>query len=386
MRTSRLILILAFASWALPPGAADQDPAEDAGTAAVRAALEEIYMGCRRGGAKVTDVQAFARIQEIDGYLEKVHAIIEKVTTPSRQKVGAVYLLVGLKKKESVYPLLLVLADTAEPTYVRGLVARSLPEFGDPRGVIPLLDILRADEPELWSDAGWALGGFAGDERALRGARELLVHPTPGVRAAAVEGLERLAPEDLTRTLLDAYRREREPEPRIALTYALGRLGAREAADGMVADLESKDVAVLMAVIESLGAIGPAAREKALGRLQAIYGTETRAVLVGMAAGAMARIAPDSVEVARALVGRVGDPDRQLDLSSKIALIQMKTKEVVDLLVEELGREEATEERRNGLAEVLHRLTKNDLGTDAAAWSRWWNERRGDFEFPAEEE
>jgi HEAT repeat protein len=141
---------------------------------------------------------------------------------------------------------------------MRRTAALSLGKIGRPEAAPGLIQSLKDPDALVRQYSAWALGNLGEDvtEQAGPPLVSLLEDPSPGVRAAAGQGIGQLrASEQVVRLLMRAAQ-HRDPEVRLASIRALAWLEARPAYPVLLAALEDPEARVRQAAIAALGELG----------------------------------------------------------------------------------------------------------------------------------
>jgi MFS family permease len=111
----------------------------------------------------------------------------------------------------------------------------------DPRLTDALIETLEGNEPALSTTAAWGLGR-TGDERALEALRRGLTARYRSVQAHCARSLGSLGDRSVLPDLLDRLVAEEDVGLQMAFASALGKLGATEAVDPLIALLRASNI------------------------------------------------------------------------------------------------------------------------------------------------
>jgi hypothetical protein len=116
---------------------------------------------------------------------------------------------------------------------------------------------LRHDDADVRRNAAWLLGRMR-DERIVPPLIGALDDPDAGVRLRAAQALASFRDSRAVGPLLARLATEDDPETRAQIVTALGRQGAVEASEPLIAALSDPDARARMAAAEALGMLGEA--------------------------------------------------------------------------------------------------------------------------------
>ncbi|MBI4616220.1 MAG: hypothetical protein HY720_21580, partial [Planctomycetes bacterium] len=183
--------------------------------------------------------------------------------------------------------------------------------------------------------------------------------------------------------LLEAASRETDATALGRVFLALAELRVPEGIQRAVAGLSHPGEEARALAAEALGIYGEVAREKGLGPLLAVVENDGESEGVrGVAAGELPDIAPDSDEVAKRLLARMGHPSDPLNLAIKVALRRMASRWLVVALIEVLANPKESDRRRFGAWQVLRAISGRDMPQEAGKWAEWWKTAGATFDFP----
>ena len=182
--------------------------------------------------------------------------------------------------------------------------------------VDPLIALLKDPDPEVRSNAAWALEKI-GDPRSIPFFVDLLEDENEGIRTRAISALGLLQAEEAEATLLPLLADESDSIRRAA-ARTLGMLGSRQAVDPIIILLENQKWWVRQAAAESLGSIGS---EKAVAALAAGFPEEEVRVRRSIVVALREIGSPEAIPV---LEKALQDEDWEVRLYAKEALKKIK--------------------------------------------------------------
>ncbi|MBI4616018.1 MAG: HEAT repeat domain-containing protein [Planctomycetes bacterium] len=371
----------------------------------VALAAKTMRFGPGESPVAVEKTEEYERIRGVDGHLEALHEVADALFSDNQDlRVVALEVIATIGDKSSVYKVLLILNDSNEVPNVRVKAIEVAVRFGDPRAVIPLVEIIALPETEekvgesgrtfyRWSDvkrrAADAIARFPGEsvaiDRLVRYLTEEIATPSTVENAAYCLGLLKAesAVPDLRRLLRST---NLPPAVKREVLIALGRIGAEGALGEIASALHDPDSTVQMEAVNALGYLGPAAASEA-GKLAGILSDESADLYVRASIpGALVKIAPDSKEVSEALVALLGkkveglpeweDPNL-LHVAAMAALQFAAPARAIPLLVGRLG--DADENIVSTATGLLKRLAKSffeeknrPFPKSKEEWKTWW--------------
>ncbi|HEX5011909.1 MAG TPA: HEAT repeat domain-containing protein [Planctomycetota bacterium] len=200
-----------------------------------------------------------------------------------------------------------------------------------------------------------------------------------GVRRAAIEVLGGYHRDDVARWLVDDvlgdHKNSRKTLLRAAAIEALGTMQQPFAYEPCAAALSDKDMGIKLAAITSLGNLKNPAACPALSTMV----SDPDGALALAALDALAAIG--SAEGAQAaVVAALEHPDWRVRARAIQAVVTLRLKAGVRGLIDRVEKEDG---RLRGDALVaLKTCTTWNLGSDPAAWRKWWDDKESTFVMP----
>jgi cyclophilin family peptidyl-prolyl cis-trans isomerase/HEAT repeat protein len=180
-------------------------------------------------------------------------ALLALVKTPGRFTASFAAKGLGSSKVAQAAPTLRqIVEQRTQPPAVVIQAVRSLAGTGD-TGAVPLLTTIVADaksEPTLRLEAANALGALVTTEH-VNLLLDLVSHPVPGIRGAALQALARVDPDTFL-TALASLDADREWSVRVAVANALGTLSSAQSLPRLTVMLQDPEHKVISAVIGAL--------------------------------------------------------------------------------------------------------------------------------------
>jgi len=253
----------------------------------------------------------------------------------------------------------------------RQTAVKALGEFGDPRALPLLSDVLRNDVSEnVRSAAAGALGKLR-DQRAV----EPLIHAlrndtSEWTRGATARALSELGDQRAVEPLITALRNDAAVVVRWSAAWALGKLRDQRAVEPLIHALRNDAAADVR---------GRAAQ--ALGEPRDQWAVEPLLDALRNDAAAGGRM------FAAEALGRLGDQravepllhalrnDADVRGTAARALGELGDQRAVEPLIDAL-RTSTSEWAREPIADALKAITGRDFGTDAEAWQKWRQEEK----------
>ncbi len=227
-------------------------------------------------------------------------------------------------------------------------------------------------EPEVREAISEALGAVEGD-KAAEALYEGLRDQSKFVRLAAVGALARLNHARALDRLVGVMRGDKELEVRLAAVEALAVRGDRKSEEVLRREAQKSEGETVFAAIRALAGYPSEESIKLLGRLSEQGSVEVRVTALE-ALGLICR--QDLLPFFEKALRSREWPIRVVAVRQ---LSRLRTREVVDLLVERMGKEDG---RLVGdIAEALRLLTGKGLGYSPAHWRDWWAVNRETFAF-----
>jgi HEAT repeat protein len=274
----------------------------------------------------------------------------------------------GRLTSDQAAAVVLELAQASAPRQ-REASCRGLARMTKAEGRAALRKLLADEVDSVRRAAAQAIDSIKDEAEKTALMREALKSPHRGVREQALfylsfgRGQRYIA--EVSAVLNDP---KQDAELRHLAAEVLGGTRAGAALDGLLAATKDADASVRGKAAENLGLAREARGWEAMMTLLSDRAAEARA---GAATGLGNTRDPRAVE---ALLGSLKDGDERVRAAAATALGRIGDARATEALVRAQADEYA--DVHYAASEALERVTHEPLGTDTAAWRRWWSQQQ----------
>ncbi len=249
-------------------------------------------------------------------------------------------------------------------------VQEILAAIGEP-AVESLIDVFRSHADNLKRmNAAWVLGEI-GDKRAIRVLIPEMDHPDPYLRYYTTAALAKIKYAGALENLFLVLK-SNDPVLRRRTAAVLGKIKDKRALEPLIEAARDESWEVRMEAVYALGRIGDnGAVETLINALQ-----DDNWQVRQWAAWALAKFQDD--RAIEALISALNDKNLKVRLAAAEFLGDIRDWRAIEPLIEQLKDKHLSIGQK--AADSLEEITKQPLGNDYDAWSKWWRENKHKYQ------